>query len=175
MNHIDQLMNNTTMAPLYLKEGIYQPKNLSSHDSNILKSIAETSIRNIEATKGALIHLLDNIKMYQTCMQDAINLQSESIDIASKYASNQPQQSYTLPGIISLPSSYDLQSIKSDNERMEAIKDDRDKIMDQKGLYMKLMQQDFRLFLESYKRTCFSDTSFEEFVESLNSKINQAY
>jgi Ni,Fe-hydrogenase I large subunit len=169
---ITDLINSPTLAPL--KE-IYQPKNLGNNDAQMLANISKASITAIEQSVGSLTHLIDNLKIYKQCLIDSINLQAESADIATKYAVNAPSQSHTLPGVISLPQSYDLQSIRSDNERMEQVKASKDKILGQKKIYLRLAEEDVRVFLQAWKRLQYSDQSFEEFVEILNGTINKNY
>lgn len=169
---ISDLINSSTLAPL--KE-FYEPKNLANSDTKMLASIAQSSISAIESSIGALTHLIDNLKVYKQCFIDSINLQAESADIATKYSVSVPSQSHTLPGIISTPSSYDLNGIKSDNERMEQVKSTKDKVLQQKRIYFRMAEEDVRLFSQSWKRLQHSDISFEEFIEILNSNMNQNY
>jgi Ni,Fe-hydrogenase I large subunit len=166
-------MGSVTLAPL--QEALYSPQHLSRRDSNVLNNIAKTSVRNIETTLGALTHLLENIKMYKETMIDCINIQAEIADMSMKYAVNPVQQSHTLPGVISSPQMYDLKDIKSDNERMQQLKEEQTKCDQQKNLYMRLVSEDFRLLISSYKRMSWSNQSFDTFVESLNDQINANY
>jgi len=169
---VNELMNNSTLAPI--KE-FYEPKNLGNNDAQMLATIAKSSISSIEAAVGAITHLISNLKTYKQCMIDSINLQAESADISTKYAINAPSQSHTLPGVISTPQAYDLHGIKSDNERMEQVKADKDKTFQQKRIYLRLAEEDIRVFLQAWKRLQYSDASFEEFIEVLNNSINQHY
>jgi Ni,Fe-hydrogenase I large subunit len=173
--NINDLINSPTLAPLEKISETYNPKNLADSDARILASISKSSINSIESSIGALSHLIDNLKVYKDCMIDSINLQAESADIAIKYSNNAPLQSHTLPGIISTPQSYDLQSIKSDNERMEQVKMNKDKTLQQKRIYLRLAEEDLRVFLQSWKRLQNSDLSFEEFIETINNNINSNY
>jgi Ni,Fe-hydrogenase I large subunit len=170
--YVNDLINSPSLAPL---EEMYNPQNLANTDSQILASISKSSIQAIESSIGSLSHLIDNLKIYKQCMIDSINLQAESADIATKYAVNAPTQSHTLPGVITTPQTYDLQSIKSDNERMEQVKTDKEKALQQKKIYLRLAEEDVRVFLQSWKRLQYSDVSFEEFVNTLNANINGNY
>jgi Ni,Fe-hydrogenase I large subunit len=170
--YVNDLINSPSLAPL---QELYNPKNLANTDSQILASISKSSIQAIESSIGSLAHLIDNLKIYKQCMIDSINLQAESADIATKYAVNAPSQSHTLPGIITTPQSYDLQSIKSDNERMEQVKSSKEKTLAQKKIYFRLAEEDVRVFLQAWKRLQYSDASFEEFILTLNDTINTNY
>ena len=171
-SHFNDLKENKTLAPL---QEIYQSKNLSQKDSALLAQISKSAISSLNSTIGTLQHLLQNLTTYKECLVDRINLQAESADLATKYARDIPQQSHSLPGVISLPQAYNLDDIKADNSRMEQIKTLKDKAIKQKEIYLRLSEEDVRLFLMNWKRLNYSNASFDEFVESLNSEINQNY
>jgi Ni,Fe-hydrogenase I large subunit len=170
--YIPDLVNNTTLAPL---QEFYNPQNLGNRDSQVLASISKSSIGAIEQALGSLTHLIANLKTYKQCMIDSINLQAESADIATKYAVSVPSQSHTLPGVLTAPQSYDLQGIRSDNERMEQVKSNKEKVMAQKKIYLRLAEEDMRIATQSFKRLMNADLSFEEFCEVLSANINQNY
>ena len=175
---INDLVNQPTLAPLNESEQlqeIYQTKNLSQKDANLLAQISKSAITSLQSTIGSLQHLLANLQIYKECLIDGINLQAESADLISKYTRNIPQQSHTLPGVISLPPSYDLESIKTDNERLTQVKELKDKAIKQKEIYLRLSEEDVRLFLGSWKRLNYANASFDEFIESLNAELNQSY
>jgi len=171
--HFNDLKEQETLAPLQEEklEEFYAPKNLTPKDASILATISKSSITAIESTIGTLSHLIQNLKIYKECIVDSINLQAESADITTKYSKEIPQQSHILPGIISVPQAYNLNDIKTDNERMLQIKTSKDKSMKQKDIYLRISQEDVRLFLSSWKRLNLANASFDEFVESLNMEL----
>ena len=171
-NNFNELKEQMTLAPL---QEFYAPKNINSKDAGLLATIAKSSVSSIESTIGTLTHLVQNLKIYKECMIDSINLQAESADIATQYSKEIPQQANTLPGVVATPALYDLNQIRSDNERMIQIKDQKDKVMAQKDIYMRMCSEDVRLFLSAWKRLNISNASFDEFVESLNKAINPSY
>jgi len=176
-SHFDNLKENNTLAPVdgeQLQE-YYNPKHLTKRDSGLLATISKSSITAIESTIGSLSHLLQNLKIYKECMIDSINLQAESADIATKYGNEIPQQVNSLPGVISIPASYDLGSIRTDNDRMMAIKDQKDKVANQKEIYLRISNEDVRLFLSAWKRLNLTNAAFDEFIEGLNKQINPSY
>jgi len=175
--NFNELREQPTLAPLNedkLTE-YYTPKNLPQKDASILATIAKTSVTAIESTIGSLSHLIQNLKIYKECMIDSINLQAESADISTKYGRDVPQQVNTLPGVINIPPSYDLQAIRSDNERMMAVKDQIEKADNQRDIYLRIAREDVRLFLASWKRLNLSNASFDEFIEGLNKSLNPSY
>ena len=176
--YFNDLKNQKTLAPLNESEHLtelYQSKNLSQKDANLLAQISKSSISSLESTIGSLQHLLSNLSVYKECLIDGINLQAESADLITKYSREIPQQSHTLPGIVTLPQSYDLESIKVDNDRMEQVKALKDKAIKQKEIYLRLSEEDVRIFLGSWKRLNYANASFDEFCESLNAEMNESY
>lgn len=149
--------------------------NLNDQDTKILSSISKASISAIETTIGSLTHLIQNLNIYKETMIQSINLQAEQADMTAKYVRDIPQQSNTLPGVISTPQSYDLESIRKDNERMTFLSKETEKISKQKNIYLRLASEDVRLFLSSWKRLNLANASFEEFIESLNNQIDRNY
>jgi hypothetical protein len=163
------LQRMATLAPL--KEQTYQPQNLSPKDAALLKTISENLVKNTDMTISALQAMVSNLRMYKEVMVDSINAQGELVDLEMKYESNPPQQVHSLPGITTLPPAYDLSSIKSDNERFETLKDMSEKAEKQRDLYVKIIQQEFKLFSQSLRRLLYNDNTFSTFVGSLQNKI----
>jgi hypothetical protein len=172
-SHEFDLLQNDTLAPL--KEGLYQPVNLSGKDATLLTTISKNLLTNIDLTIGSISVMLSNLKMYKETMIDSINAEAESIDLSTRYASNPPRQTHSLPGVVTLPPSYDLNSIRSDHEKMEQIKDIREKTATQKDLYIKMLEQEFKTFNGNFKKLIYSDSTMSQFIESLNQKTNPNY
>jgi Ni,Fe-hydrogenase I large subunit len=169
----EQLLNNATLDNL--KEGFYSPQNLNSKDANILASISKASIQSLDSAIGVLSHLISNLKIFKECMIDSINLQAEKIDITTKYAKDIPQQSHILPGIVQTPTEYNLDSVRSDNDRMLQLKDSVDKSTTQKEIYMRISEEDVRMFLASWKRLSYQNASLDQFIDAMQKSTNQNY
>ena len=167
----NSLKENLTLAPLEKLEEYYNPRNLNQKDAGILAAISKSSVSAIESAIGSLTHLISNLRIYKECMIDSINLQAESADIATKYTGDVPQQVNILPGVLSMPQTYDLTQIRTDNERMMAIKDQKDKAISQKDIYLRVAKEDVRLFIAAWKRLNISNASFDEFIDSLAKQI----
>jgi Ni,Fe-hydrogenase I large subunit len=167
-NKIDELINSPTLAPL--QENFYTPKSMSTKDANILASISKSTIQSIESSIGSLVHLTNNLKIFKETLVDSINLQAEQADLTNKYAKDIPQQSHILPGIVQTPVDYDMSSIRGDNERMIQMKDELDKVMKQKEVYLRLSEEDVRLFLASWKRIVQMNVSFDEFIYAMGKR-----
>jgi Ni,Fe-hydrogenase I large subunit len=167
------LMSTPTLAPL--KEDFYQPKNLTQRDATLLTTIAKNSITNVELAISNVTQYLNDLKLYKECMIDAINVESETADIAIKYATQPTQQTHTLPGVITSPPAYDLEAIKTDNDRMESLKELSDKAQKQKDIYIKLVQEDYKEFASHFRKILYCDKTFDAFCESLNVKTSQFY
>jgi Ni,Fe-hydrogenase I large subunit len=169
----EQLLHNATLDNI--KESFYSPQNLNNKDANILASISKSSIQSLESCIGVLTHLLSNLKIYKECLIDNVNLQAEKLDITSKYAKDIPQQSNILPGVIQTPPSYDMSSLRSDNERMLQLKDSVDKASQQKDIYIKIAEEDVRLFLASWKRLNYQNISLDQFIDMMSNSLNKNY
>jgi Ni,Fe-hydrogenase I large subunit len=171
-SYFNDIKNSPTLAPL--KE-LYQTKNISQKDAGILASISKNTVTSIESTIGALTHLIQNLKIYKETVVDSINLQAESLDISTKYGNDVPKQSHSLPGIVTLPQSYDLNDIRSDNDRMMQVSEEKKKAMSQKEVYMKMCSEDVRIFLQSWKRLNANHAQFDVFIESMDDSLNPSY
>jgi sRNA-binding regulator protein Hfq len=68
-----------------------------------------------------------------------------------------------------------MSDLKSDNARMEEIKDIFDKSVEQKEIYMRATQEDVRLFLQNWKKLNNSVNQFDEFIYALNDSLNPNY
>jgi hypothetical protein len=170
-NQIDELVNSPTLAPL--KEAFYTPTSMSAKDANILASLSRSTIQSIESSIGTLTHLVNNLKIFKETLVDSINLQAEQTDMTIKYKRDIPTQSHILPGIIQTPVDYDMNSIRSDNERMIQMKDELDKVMKQKEVYLRLSEEDVRLFLSSWKRLVQTNVSFDEFIYAMSDNLKK--
>jgi ATP-dependent Clp protease ATP-binding subunit ClpA len=140
----------------------YQSNNM---DTQTLASIAKSSITYIESSIGALNNLMENLKIFKQAMIDCINIQAESAD--ANYPVTTFTQSHTLPGVTSIQ-----QRIKSNDEKMEQLKDNKEKALRQKRIFLRLVEKDSKLFSQSLKGIQLSDASFEEFIEILNNNID---
>jgi len=176
-SYFNDLKEQATLAPLqeeHLKE-LYQAQFIGKNDIAVLSAISRGSIAAIETCIGSLSHLISNLKIYKQCVIDAINLQSEAADMTMKYGRDIPKQSHQLPGIVSAPETYDLNAIKADNARMMEVSREKDKAIKQKDIYIRVSQEDVRLFLASWKRLNYQNIAFDQFVESLNDTLNPNY
>lgn len=159
-----------------LKEDWYKAKNLSGRDSQLLVELSTTNIESISKAIAALEALKKNLNIYKECLTDSINLEAESADLASKYAQdNTYQNNFNLPGTVSLPQSYDIDSIKKDSQRMIDIQKDRNKIASQSDTYLNICKAQMKVFVENWKNLNYGAISWKEFILSLNQNINQNY
>jgi hypothetical protein len=159
-----------------LKEDWYKAKNLSGRDSQLLVELSTTNIESISKAIAALEALKKNLNIYKECLTDSINLEAESADLASKYAQdNTYQNNFNLPGTVSLPQSYDIDSIKKDSQRMIDIQKDRNKIASQSDTYLNICKAQVKVFVENWKNLNYGAVSWKEFILSLNQNINQNY
>jgi len=164
-NNFNELRQQSTLAPL---EETYKTKYMPTKDANIMSSLSQSSIVALEQAMGTVTHLLSNLKVFKECFIENINLQAEKTDITTRYAKEPPRQSHTLPGVVSMPEPYDLQAIRTDNERIMEISDRIEKTQAQKDIYLKLSKEDVRLFLSAWNRLIYSNAAIDQFMESMN-------
>lgn len=166
--------NNNTQEKL--DEGFYQAKNLTGRDAKLLSELSVMNIESISKTIASLEGLKKNLNIYKECLTDSINLEAESADMASKYATdNTYQNNFNLPGTVAMPQSYDIDSIKKDSARMIEIQKDRNKVMAQADTYLNICKAQMKVFIENWKNLNYGSVSWKEFIISLNQNINQNY
>ena len=159
-----------------LNEDWYKAKNLNGRDSQLLAELSTSNVESISKTIAALEALKKNLNIYKECLVDSINLEAESADLASKYSKdNSFQNNYNLPGTVSLPQSYNIDSIKADSQRMIDIQKDRTKIAAQSETYLNICKAQMKVFVENWKNLNYGAISWKEFILSLNQNINQNY
>jgi len=130
-----------------------------------LVSITKSSITSIDLCIDALTHLMENMEIYKQCLKDCINLQAESADNAPKYDFGAYPQSHTLPGVIQM---FDHQNYDK-TEQINALKE---KALEQKRIYSRLLEKDSSLYFQSLKGLQRNDAYFEEALEILNGNID---
>jgi len=143
--------------------------NQYSTDSQTLSSITRSSITSIKSAIEVLNQLIENLKIYQQCVIDSVNLIAESAENNStKYSYGTYSQSHTLPGVIQSNQVFDHQEA----DRMIQINDLKEKVLRQKRIYFRLLEKDSKLYFQSVKALKRSDISFEEFLEILDNNID---
>ena len=139
---------------------------INNREAQTLASISKSNIAFLGSTIETLSNLIENLKIYKQCIIDYFNMQSESTNTNNNSITYQ-YQSHTLPGVISVP-----QTMKFDNERMEQINLNKEKILQQKRIYFRLVDKDSKLYFQSFKGLQNIDMAFEEYIEILNGNIN---
>ena len=158
-----------------LKEA-YELKNLSQKDANNLSTLGKTSLDSIEYLINVTSQFLKVLTSYKYALEDRIDLSSESLDILTKYSKNAlDTQPHNLPGVISSPTSYDINELKTDNERLKTIKTEFEKAKSEADTYKRLLSEDMSIMLKYLKKVHTSNAYFEQMVEVLNSSISNPY
>lgn len=159
-----------------LNEEFYTAKNLSGKDTKLLANLSTQNVSAISKAIAATTDLINNLKIYQSCLVDSINIEAECADISAKYGNEQKQYtSYTLPGVVTTPRQYDLDAIRKDSDRMKELSQERDKAASQKEAYLKLCREDVRVFLDAWKTLNFANSCFSEFISNVNAALNKNY
>jgi hypothetical protein len=169
----EELMSNASLAAL--REDLYTPKNLTTKDASLLKTIATNAIQNCESSINNINQMLNDLKLYKECLVDSINIEAETADIAIKYGSSPSQQAHTLPGVVTVPSMYNIEAVRVDNARMEELKETSEKASNQKQMMFSTIQADYREFNAHFKKLMYADNTFDQFALALNNKLNPNY
>ena len=127
-----------------------------------IASMKKSSINSIDSSIGVLSNLLENLKIYRQSMIDCFDLGAEKNNTAAP-----PIQSHTLHGVVSFQ-----QILKSENDRINQTETDKEKAIQQKRIFWRLIENDFPLLIQLLKQLKNSDAYFEEFLEIIGGNIN---
>lgn len=154
----------------------YNPQNLSKRDTDNINTLTNQSVTAISKLMAAIQDLNSNINLYKECMVDYLNISTEVIDIQSKYKSNSLNGkgvgSGQLPGIYTQPQSYNLEEIKQDAARIEALNKEENKIKSQRDNYLILCREDIKLIIEYWKTMNRTNLNFDNYIIELDKLIN---
>lgn len=154
----------------------YNPQNLSKRDTDNINSLTSQSVAAISKLMAAIQDLNSNINLYKECMVDYLNISTEVIDIQSKYKSNSLNGkgvgSGQLPGIYTQPQSYNLEEVKQDAARIEALNKEESKIKNQRDNYLILCREDIKLIIEYWKTMNRTNLNFDNYIIELDKIIN---
>lgn len=154
----------------------YNPQNLSKRDTDNINSLTSQSVTAISKLMAAIQDLNSNINLYKECMVDYLNISTEVIDIQSKYKSNSLNGkgvgSGQLPGIYTQPQSYNLEEVKQDAARIEALNKEENKIKSQRDNYLILCREDIKLIIEYWKTMNRTNLNFDNYIIELDKIIN---
>lgn len=154
----------------------YNPQNLSKRDTDNINSLTSQSVTAISKLMAAIQDLNSNINLYKECMVDYLNISTEVIDIQSKYKSNSLNGkgvgSGQLPGIYTQPQSYNLEEVKQDAARIEALNKEENKIKSQRDNYLILCREDIKLIIEYWKTMNRTNLNFDNYIIELDKIVN---
>lgn len=154
----------------------YNPQNLSKRDTDNINLLTSQSVAAISKLMAAIQDLNSNINLYKECMVDYLNISTEVIDIQSKYKSNSLNGkgvgSGQLPGIYTQPQSYNLEEVKQDAARIEALNKEENKIKSQRDNYLILCREDIKLIIEYWKTMNRTNLNFDNYIIELDKIIN---
>ena len=154
----------------------YNPQNLTKRDTDNINSLTNQSVAAISKLMAAVQDLNNNINLYKECMVDYLNISTEILDIQSKYKSNGLEGkgvgSGQLPGIYTQPQSYNLEEIKADSQKLEALNNEESKVKSQRDNYLILCREDIKLVIEYWKTMNRSNLNFDNYILELDKIIN---
>jgi hypothetical protein len=131
----------------------FQAEHLTSDQKGFVAKLTKRLTSAIGEFSGTVTKLQGSISGFNETMTDYVNCAMEQYDIIQKYYYDDGQSgNYApLPGIVSVPSSYDVNEVKSDNQRLEEIQGMLEQSEDQKNITQQLLQKDYEAVIESYK------------------------
>lgn len=154
----------------------YNPQNLSKRDTDNINSLTNQSVAAIAKLMAAVQDLNNNVALYKECMVDYLNITTEALDIQSKYKSNNLEGkgvgSGQLPGIYTQPQSYNMEEIKQDAAKLEALTKEEDKVKSQRDNYLILCREDIKLIIEYWKTMNRTNLNFDNYIIELDKIIN---
>lgn len=154
----------------------YNPQNLSKRDTDNINSLTNQSVAAIAKLMAAIQDLNNNIALYKECMVDYLNITTEALDIQSKYKSNHLDGkgvgSGQLPGIYTQPQSYNMEEVKQDAAKLEALTKEEDKVKSQRDNYLILCREDIKLIIEYWKTMNRTNLNFDNYIIELDKIIN---
>lgn len=154
----------------------YNIQNLTKRDIDNINSLTNQSVTAISKLIAAIQDLNNNIALYKECMVDYLNITTEALDIQSKYKSNNLSGkgvgSGQLPGIYTQPQSYNMEEIKQDAAKLEALTKEEDKVKSQRDNYLILCREDIKLIIEYWKTMNRTNLNFDNYIIELDKIIN---
>ena len=154
----------------------YNIQNLTKRDIDNINSLTNQSVTAISKLIAAIQDLNNTIALYKECMVDYLNITTEALDIQSKYKSNNLSGkgvgSGQLPGIYTQPQSYNMEEIKQDAAKLEALTKEEDKVKSQRDNYLILCREDIKLIIEYWKTMNRTNLNFDNYIIELDKIIN---
>lgn len=153
----------------------YKAKNLQGLDAKLLVELSSYNLDAVNKAIASIDVLKRNLEVYKECLIDSINLEAESADIATEYATEEVGQSYNLPGTISKPALTDIDKVKADSARMISIQSSRSKVASQADTYLSQCKSCVNSFFQAWKAMNTGILSWKDYIFNLNNSINKNY
>ena len=153
----------------------YKAKNLQGLDAKLLVELSSYNLDAVNKAIASIDVLKRNLEVYKECLIDSINLEAESADIATEYATEEVGQSYNLPGTISKPALVDIDKVKADSTRMISIQSSRTKVSGQADMYLSQCKSCVTSFFQAWKAMNAGIASWKDYIFNLNNSINKNY
>jgi hypothetical protein len=154
----------------------YNPQNLTKRDTDNITTLTNQSVNAISKLIASIQDLNNNINLYKDCMVDYLNITTEILDIQSKYKSNNLEGkgvgSGQLPGLYTQPQSYNMEEVKQDSAKLEALNGEESKVKSQRDNYLILCREDIKLIIEYWKTMNRTNLNFDNYIIELGKIIN---
>jgi predicted Zn-dependent protease len=147
---------------------MYSTKNLPKKSQSVIDMLRQQALQNADAALQELQYLLSAISTYKEALSESLDISLEKADIVYKYKTKPTMGAYNLPAVMATTAAtYDINSIKKDNSRMEELNDNEDETSSQKELYFKMIIGNFNDLSKRIKRIATNNISINAFLEQL--------
>lgn len=151
----------------------YEPIALDKDDIRAVESIRTNLLSSVDASLQHLVNLTEALKAYRETIVTSIDSNIEYADIISRYAEPANNSTtYNLPGVMaSTVASYDINAIRSDNIRLAACKEKKEKSNNQRDSYFKSTARNFAALRSDLNGVGDYNQRLFAFLEMLDKKI----
>ena len=153
----------------------YSPDSLNPGDTKAIESIKFGLLGSVDRALAHIKILEEALASYKASVESSVDYNLEYADIFSRW--NEPDRhssTYGLPGVMaSTVASYDIDTLKKDNDRMATCKEKKQEAERQRDAYFKsvvksfaALQSDLNNGVGDYNQRLFA------YIEELNKKVN---
>ena len=151
----------------------YEPTALEKEDIRVIDSIRTNLLSSVDNSLRHLGNLMEALKLYRSTIVSSIDSSIEYADIISRYTEpGRNSTTYQLPGIMAnTVASYDINTIKADNVRLEDCKIKKEKASNQRDSYFKSTVQNFSALRSDLNGVEIYNQELFAFLEMLDKKV----
>jgi len=155
------------------QQQIYKAANLNSREVDFVQKLVARLADQLAELDAKIDSLKKSTKAFNETLIDHVNMVLEKADILTKYYYDDQYQPHNpLPGIVAVPSPYNISEVKADNQKVEEINELLNKLEDQKNIMQKMMQDDFESTNDAYVRAMTLSQALAEGLVSVSAEFD---